>query len=245
MAEYPGLMLVSGIELATMAKRSVVSRVRMMASGAPRTRREVRASLHLLASLRAHGWHRSLNAGTPMNALGEPQPWLTYPVVRWLETVLTPATRVFEYGAGSSTAWFARPGRIKEIISVEHDAGWFAALPQPPNGRILHIPFRGTWWDAGEDSPYVRAIADGAPWDVVVVDGMARTACARLADTYLSAAGLVILDDTDKPESVPAQEALTSRGLGRLDFWGLKPGLGTQRCTTVFGRDINAWVCRN
>lgn len=227
-----------------MAKRSVMTRVRMRIPGIPRSRREVLASLHILSSLRSQGWHRSLIAEAPVSADGEPQPWLTYPAVRWLGQVLTPDTRVFEYGAGSSTSWFAHPGRVREIVSVEHDPGWFAQLPQPSNGRVIHVPCTGTWWETDADAAYVRAIADGAPWDVVVIDGMARTTCAQVADDHLSAAGLVILDDTDKAESVPAQKALTGRGLGRLDFWGFKPGLGTQRCTTVFSRDFNQWAGR-
>jgi hypothetical protein len=227
-----------------MAGRSVMARVRMRMPGIPRSRREVLASLHLLSALRAEGWHRSLNAEAPVSAAGEPQPWLTYPAVRWLGRTLTPEIRVFEYGAGSSTAWFGHPGRVREIVSVEHDPGWFRQLPQPPNGRIVHVPCAGTWWEADEDAAYVRAIADGAPWDVVVIDGMARTTCARAADDHLSATGLVILDDTDKPDSVAAQDALTGRGFGRLDFWGFKPGLGTERCTTVFSRDFNRWARR-
>ncbi|MGI5215893.1 hypothetical protein [Plantactinospora sp. CA-290183] len=225
-----------------MNRRSVMARARTLVPGVPRSRRELETSLHVLASLRAQGWHRSLGAGAPVDAAGGPRPWLTYPAVDWLERALTPRARVFEYGAGASTSWFARPGRVKEIVSVEHDPGWFARLPQPPNGRILHVPCVGTWWETDEPAPYVRAIADGAPWDVVVIDGMGRNTCARAAVDHLSATGLVVLDDTDNPASRPAQAVLTDRGLGRLDFWGLKPGMPTRLCTSVFSRDFNAWL---
>ncbi|WP_148086391.1 class I SAM-dependent methyltransferase [Micromonospora sp. HM5-17] len=219
-----------------------MTRVRALMPGVPRSRKEVLASLHVLSSLRAEGWHRSLSGGGPVDADGAPRPWLTYPAVAWLERALTPATRVFEYGAGSSTSWFARPGRVREIVSVEHDPGWFARLPQPPNGRIVHVPCTGTWWETDDDAPYVRAIADGAPWDVVVIDGMGRNTCARVAADHLTATGLVVLDDTDNAASLPAQTALADRGLGRLDFWGFKPGMSTRLCTSVFSRDFNAWL---
>lgn len=212
--------------------------------GVPRTRAEALASLHLLATLRAQGWQRSTSGGAPVNASGEPQPWLTYPAVDWLERALTPSVRVFEYGAGSSTTWFAQAGRVKEIVSVEHDPGWFARLPQPPNGRIRYVPCEGTWWETDERAPYVRAVADGAPWDVIVIDGMARNTCARIAANHLSPTGMVVLDDTDNVASLPAQVALAERGLGRLDLWGFKPGIGTRLCTSVFGRDIDAWLPR-
>lgn len=210
--------------------------------GIPRSSRELGASLLLLSSLRSQGWHRSVTGRVPVTASGEPQPWLTYPAIDWLDRVLTPSVRVFEYGAGSSTSWFAQPGRIRETISVEHDPEWFTQLPQPPNGKIIYVPCEGTWWEADEEAPYVRAVADGAPWDVIVIDGMARHACARVASKYLSSAGLVILDDTNTAQSVEAQAELTNRGLGRLDFWGLKPGITSRCCTSMFSRDFNSWL---
>ncbi|MBE1488712.1 class I SAM-dependent methyltransferase [Plantactinospora soyae] len=227
-----------------MNRQSVQARLRTLLPGVPRSRGEALASLHLLATLRAQGWQRSMRGGAPVNASGEPQPWLTYPAVDWLERALTPSARVFEYGAGSSTSWFARSGRVKEIVSVEHDPGWFARLPQPPNGKINYVPCEGTWWETDVRAPYVRAIADGAPWDVIVIDGMARNTCARIAADHLTPAGMVVLDDTDNAASVPGQVELADRGLGRLDFWGLKPGIGTRTCTSVFGRDIDSWLHR-
>jgi hypothetical protein len=225
-----------------MIRRSLLDRVRARVPGIPRSSREVLASLLVLSSLRAQGWHRSLSQGVPVNASGRPQPWLTYPAVDWLERVLTPRVRVFEYGAGSSTSWFAQPGRVEEIVSVEHDPGWFAQLPQPPSGKIVYVPCESTWWEADDRAPYVRAIAQGSPWDVVIIDGMARNTCARVAYDYLATAGLVILDDTDKAESVPAQAELTRRGLRRLDFWGFKPGVASRCCTSAFSLDFNTWL---
>ena len=95
-----------------------------------------------------------------------------------------------------------------------------------------------------EAAAYVRTIADGAPWDVVVVDRMGRSTCARAAVDHLSANALVILDDTAKPESRQAQHALAAVGMGRTDFWGFKRGSRVRRCTTAFSRDFNHWLLR-
>lgn len=225
-----------------MTRPSVVERVRTRMPGVPRTAREALTSLQLLATLRSQGWHRSVAGGAPVTAVGGPHPWLTYSAVNWLSQTLTNGVRIFEYGAGSSTLWFAAIGDVGEIVSVEHDAAWFARLAQPRNGRIMHVPCDGTWWEADDESPYVQTIARGAPWDVVVIDGMARNACARVALDYLTPAGLVILDDTDRRESATAQRELSARGFGRLDFWGFKPGIGIHACTTVFSRDFNPWL---
>lgn len=61
-------------------------------------------------------------------AEGRALPWLPYAVTRWLEQYLQPDMRVFEYGAGASTLFFAP--RVKELISVEHDAGWIDQLKE-------------------------------------------------------------------------------------------------------------------
>src|SRR5262245_31612510 len=50
--------------------------------------------------------------------------WWCYPAMRRVEEFLAerPGARVFEYGAGASTAWLAR--RAGEVHSVEHDVEW-------------------------------------------------------------------------------------------------------------------------
>jgi hypothetical protein len=223
-----------------MPKQSLINRVRASTPGLPRSAREALSSLQVLATLRAQGWHKSVTGASAGGPRGEPWPWLTYAAADWLQQVLTAQTRVFEYGAGSSTSWFAR--HAKEIVAVEHDKEWFGRVPQPMNGRILFRPHTGDWWGTEEDHPYVRALADRAPWDVIVIDGIARTACARIATDHLAHTGLVILDDTNDEHSIAAQRELSRRGLGRLDFWGFKPGAGTRACTTVYGRDFNPWL---
>lgn len=50
-------------------------------------------------------------------------PWMVFPAIGLMETLLTKDSTVFEYGAGGSSMFFA--SRVKELVSVEHDAGWF------------------------------------------------------------------------------------------------------------------------
>ncbi|HYF21606.1 MAG TPA: hypothetical protein VEA40_27340, partial [Ramlibacter sp.] len=51
-------------------------------------------------------------------------PWMAFPAIRHLEALLDKSSKVFEYGAGGSSMFFA--SRVGELVSVEHDAGWFA-----------------------------------------------------------------------------------------------------------------------
>lgn len=55
-------------------------------------------------------------------------PRMVFPAIHFMETLLTKDSTVFEYGAGGSSMFFA--SRVKELVSVEHDAGWFIRKKQ-------------------------------------------------------------------------------------------------------------------
>src|SRR5690606_17385416 len=50
-------------------------------------------------------------------------PWITVGAMREIRKYLKPEMRVFEYGSGGSTLFFAR--QVKEVVSVEHHAEWY------------------------------------------------------------------------------------------------------------------------
>src|SRR5215470_6163569 len=54
-------------------------------------------------------------------------PWLTYPAIRFLANRLQ-GRRLFEFGSGSSTLWYA--DRASEVYSIENDGEWFADIQQ-------------------------------------------------------------------------------------------------------------------
>ncbi len=61
-------------------------------------------------------------------------------------------------------------------------------------------------------------------FDVIVVDGMARSLCLFLAADYISDKGIIILDDSQRWQYNDAQNYLMSnKGFNRLDFNGLGP----------------------
>jgi hypothetical protein len=85
--------------------------------------------------LEKRGWFESLD-GIPRNKEGL-VPYITYPAYRQLERLIRPGSRVFEYGCGASSLWWA--SRAAEVISVEHDAAWAARVTEsaPANLTIL------------------------------------------------------------------------------------------------------------
>src|SRR5262245_66641616 len=82
------------------------------------------------------GWFRSFASGLPVDAAGRPLPWLAYPAIEFLARRVQPEWRVFEYGCGNSTLWWA--SRVREVIACEHDRAWAERLrPQLPANVTL------------------------------------------------------------------------------------------------------------
>jgi hypothetical protein len=155
--------------------------------------------------------------------------WWSYPAIDEVAALLADRPgRVFEYGAGASTAWLA--ARAAQVTSVEHDAGFVEVLTPMladlTNVELLLVPAlpaaapttpsRRRGHDGLDFSDYVRAI-DGVPgkFDLVVVDGRARVACVRQALPRLTNDGVLLLDNADRAEygSVVSDPALDVRVL--------------------------------
>lgn len=176
------------------------------------------------------GWVRSAATQRPVDADGQPLPWMTYPMIDLLASRVQSRFRVFEYGAGFSTLWWA--SRVQSVTSVEHDADWVASLEVPDNVHLIH---------AERGSPdYIRA-ALGGRYEVVAIDGRDRVACAEVAATAVTEDGVIVWDDTDRTEYRPGIDALRSAGWRQLDLPGLKPTVSWTTTSGVFYRDGNCF----
>ncbi|HMG40607.1 MAG TPA: class I SAM-dependent methyltransferase [Acidimicrobiales bacterium] len=142
-------------------------------------------------------------------------PWWTYGAIAEVDDFLSGRrgdVRVFEFGAGASTLWLAE--RATEVHSVEHDLS-FVQILEPRLKRHDNVDLRGV--EAGErtdDSTavserkgheqldfadYVRTIDDvGGLFDLIVVDGRARSACLQAALPHLADDGMVVFDNAGR-----------------------------------------------
>ena len=98
---------------------------------------QANASLYEFAQnyLEKRGWFESLD-GVPRNKDGI-VPFITYPAFRQLQRMIRPDAKVFEYGCGGSSLWWA--ANAVQVTSVEHNPGWAAwvAKSAPPNLTIV------------------------------------------------------------------------------------------------------------
>src|SRR5258708_8665484 len=65
-----------------------------------------------------HGNKNSFLVQKPVNAIGEPIPWFTYPSIEYINQLDLTEVSMLEWGIGSSTLYFAT--RCKKIISLNH-----------------------------------------------------------------------------------------------------------------------------
>jgi len=176
-------------------------------------------------------------------------PWLTLPAIDALQKFLEPDMRVFEYGSGGSTLFFAR--RAGEVVSMEHDADWHENLQSRieeegiQNCTLHHIPpsLKSEMEnpDPADPESYVSSSDQYAGmsfydyatkiesypdkyFDVVVVDGRARPSCFKHAIAKVKRTGLLVWDNTNRDRYQPAMELVPDR-FKFIDYPGPTPFL--------------------
>lgn len=165
------------------------------------------------------------------------RPWIVPAAIGWLRRRMRRSWRVLELGSGRSTAWFAR--RAGHVLSFEDNPFWFEetrkrlAAEHIANVELRELPI---------DSfvPEIGRLGDAA-FDLVVVDflespdtGADRVAAVRAAREQVKPGGLLLLDDSDRPDYAPAFELLS--GWRERRFTGVKDGWPEVVETAIFRR---------
>lgn len=178
--------------------------------------------------LRTTGWLRSRKEKRPVSADGEPIPWIAYPAIRFLEQRVQKSFKVFEFGSGLSTLWWAE--RVSTITAVEHDPEWVDRVSPslPANASLL----------LAQGDAYVESLG-AQQYDIIVNDGIRRPECGRRSIPALAPGGVMIWDDTDEKGDRDGHLFMEDAGFKRLDFWGFAPLMVRERCTTIFYRADN------
>jgi hypothetical protein len=200
-----------------------------------KARAEARALRHALPYLLDSGWIHSRIAQASVNAAGEPIPWFCYAAIDFLAERLAPEHRVFEFGSGNSTLWWA--ARAARVTAVEHDAEWAAKVREsiPGNASLLEVPLE-------VDGKYCRtAEGTGEKFDVVVIDGRDRVNCALHSLDALTDEGVIVWDDSRRRRYRPGLDFLAEHGFRRLRFTGLGPIAANDGETSVLYRSSNCF----
>ncbi len=168
-----------------------------------------------LASWYTH-WAESLDGRR--SPLADELPWMTYGAIEWLAKTLTQTMAIFEWGSGGSTMFFSQ--RVRGVVTVEHDADWFAQVNnallrkgavnvnlmlEKPRHAAFFEPLYGSSdarFEGQTFGDYVTRI-DKYPdeyFDIVIVDGRARNHCISHAVNRIKRGGYLLLDNSEREE---------------------------------------------
>jgi len=192
-------------------------------------------------------------------------PLYTTPAIQYLETLVNPEWRVFEYGSGGSTEYYQR--YCAEVRAIEHDSDYASRNPDVTTlvgrdstplphaapaeaeffSRGFYLPRhpvldRETEYHGMENWAWRAYASQLWLWpqgyfDLVVVDGMARSLCLYYAGQLTNPDGYIILDNSCRWQYNDLQGHLISTGWKRRDFWQPNhPGW----CTSFFHRHYDS-----
>jgi hypothetical protein len=167
-------------------------------------------------------WMKTLDRSK--TALNYGLPWLTFPVISFLEKELKKGNKVFEFGGGGSSLFFLEKGC--DVYTVEHDKIWFEQLSDHIEKKQLHEKWHGSFilpekktssalLNPSKPEDYYSSNADYSEYtfknyaskiddlkdselDLVLIDGRARPSCVYHSITKLKSNGFLIIDNTER-----------------------------------------------
>jgi tRNA A58 N-methylase Trm61 len=157
------------------------------------------------------------------------KPWLSCVALEFINTKISKDSCVFEWGAGSSTVWFAE--RVKEVTSVENEFDIAKSVEEELFSKGLlnvNLKYRNAEKNtstnilnpeefASNEDEYLYQTFGGyvlmidnlkQHYDFVSVDGRARLSCVFHARKWVKPGGWIMLDDSERSWYGPAIELM-------------------------------------
>lgn len=168
-------------------------------------------------------------------------PHIPFAAARFIEAgLLTLESRVFEWGSGGSTVWWAK--RSGFFVSVENHPVWYAKVKAALKEHGVEDKCEHLLRPKGRNgfASYVSAIDPYESFDIVFVDGRERAACLKRAVKKVKSGGYVVLDN---PDTHPPPRGLF-KGWELYQFYGygMEPVSGSR---ITVGAKWRCWIWRN
>lgn len=179
------------------------------------------------------GWFNSFQFKMPVDQDGAPIPWVTYSFIDFIKPRIRSSHRIFEFGSGNSTFFYAK--YAGKVVSVEHDKLWLEKIDKqkPVNSELVFC-------ELTIDGRYCR-MPQNFPdkFQVIIVDGRDRVNCCKQCLPALADDGVVVLDDSERPQYREGIGFLLQQGFKELTFTGISPGVFIYKATSVFYKPNN------
>jgi hypothetical protein len=175
-----------------------------------------------------YGQWKTIRDFSSVDKNGLPVPWYTYPTTEFLSHLDLTSFKVFEYGSGNSTLWWA--ARSRHITSVEDNELWFE--------KVKHLLKEKNVEYRLEKDPQKYSTMATKDFEVYIVDGKYRRECLNHivnldVGKKRGSAIMLILDNSDR---YPNTLKFLKEKLGwmQIDFHGFGPINSYTWTTSIF-----------
>jgi predicted O-methyltransferase YrrM len=189
-----------------------------------------------MPALEQLGWIASRKAKRPVDANLRLIPSYSYPAISFVAERVRPEMRVFDFGSGFSTLWWAEHASVVTSVENHRERAEEMSRRLPDNAHVTYVPFE-------RGGPYCRSAVTtvGGPYHVIVIDGRDRVNCARHCLQALRDDGVIVWDDTERAKYARGCDYLRDHGFRRLPFHGFAPRMARLKETSVFYRPDNCF----
>lgn len=179
------------------------------------------------------GWKRSFLEGFSQDENGFPLPWMSYSAIEFLQRSLNKDQEVFEFGAGSSTLFFAK--KVKKVTTIETSHKWLEIIQQKLLQQKIENVEITLMADGLINSLYENFAKNcGRKFDFIIIDSLKRFECAKNSIEALKTGGTIILDDSERKNYQKIFDFFARKNFQKQDFFGIAPGQLRIKNTTFF-----------
>lgn len=180
-------------------------------------------------------WNNSSLSGFSQDEKGNFVPWMTYDAINFLKNYVKKDHQIFEFGCGASTLFFAENAAF--VTSIETNEKWLKIVKDFLAKKKLNNVEINLMTDGIDNKNYENFAKNcGKKFDVIVIDSIKRFNCALNVIPALNQNGIIILDDSERPNYQKIFNFFTQNNFTQTNFPGIAPAQLRIKNTTVFAK---------
>lgn len=161
----------------------------------------------------------------------KPVPWITFPALRYLESLLSKETKVLEFGSGFSTIFFAN--NCSRILSYESSIDWYEKLQnyfrtsRDFRAKVSLVRVDDSLSGDALFECFSEKLAEShellSNFDLFFVDGGNRNLALEFILSGCTSESIIILDNSDDGAYVSGIKLMLDAGYHQIPFFGFGP----------------------
>ena len=178
------------------------------------------------------GWTQSFMEGIPQDENGNFLPWMTYPAIEFLQKTINKNHKIFEFGCGSSTLFFAK--NAGKTCGIETNPKWLEFINSKLDEQSLSAQIE--LMEDGIDNENYEVFPKNfdEKFDFIIIDSIKRFFVAQNSINFIKDDGIIILDDSQRENYKKIFDFFENNGFKKTDFIGIEPGKLKLKNTTIF-----------